>query len=1019
MAGLGVLISNLISQGTSLLPTIRDSILAPSSSSSSSSHDSKLRAIEDDLERLMRTLKRIQATLRDAERREIRDESVQLWLTELREVAYAADDVLDEWHYEQLKAQVEARNASGGNSNKRKLIQIPDDMADQIKEIRSRFDEICKDHKALRLREEDGVRIPEGAKFPIPTGHLPHESNIFGRENEKEEVINRLLADCDKNNLMVLPIVGMGGLGKTTLAQLVYNDVRVSQQFDKQGWVWVFNDFDVTRLTKTILECVSGDGSNLTELSMLQGQLKTEVDGKSVFLVLDDVWNDQNSLWQSLMAPLISAKRVSILVTTRNESVALVVQTVPFFKLGTLPDEQCWQIFQHYALGGFLNIERSNLEELGRKIMNKCRGLPLAVKSIASLLRYENEERWEEILQSEIWEAYPNSEAFAALRISYMQLPEHLKSCLLFCSMFPKGFFYQAGRLIDQWVAQDYVVLRSRMSIEEVGMEYVKELWQRSFLQVAYNQTYKIHDVVHDLLRLISRGAHRDIHVNSPLNITDKICNHLFVDGHSDLIDRHFLPKQLAMLRTLILSFPSKKVPLNVSYLSYVQQLRILEISFGDVSYLLDVDSVNPMGQMKHLRCLVLYRCYIDLESRWRCYIDLEPIWQLLNLRFLVINNCKLKELPKEFGNLANLISLYLICCGINSLPESFSLLNNLEILYIDDPSFEKLPENIGKLVSLRELCLVSCQLQVVPDSLCKLSNLKILTIVSLYTFYRNWRITKLPEAIGNISSLQKLVISSHINHLPPSFSKIYNYCRSIKLDCVVVGKNDGLGWLKDFGSLQGTLCFERLKNFNNLGEVGQKFLVGMHLLKELVIGWNTNCSTIQPALKDRENLLCVCKLGAMPAEEMSLSVLESLQPHANLKQLALSEYPGNMLPAWMGDPLVCASLQTINIYYCINLSSLSFGNLFSLKNFGLSGCKGLSSLHEGSLPSQLEKLDIDMCDNLVSMPVLLRLLSLVELKISRCPKLRSFVMETDGDANYWLPPASCSIKIWDCPLLK
>ncbi|KAJ4793901.1 Disease resistance protein (CC-NBS-LRR class) family [Rhynchospora pubera] len=342
----------------------------------------------------MRMLKRIKATLHNAERRENTDESIQLWLTEkLREVVYAADDVLDEWRYEQLKAQLEDKNASDGNPNKRKLIQIPDGIPDQIKEIRSRFAEICKDRDALHLREEDGVRIPEGVRFPIPTGHLAHESSIFGRENEKEEVINCLLSDCDKYNPMVLPIVGMKGLRKITLAQLVYNDESVHRRFDKLGWVWVSNDFDEKRLTKAILEYFSRDGSKLTELSMLQGQLKIEVSDRSVFFVLDDVCNDQQSLWQSLMAPLISAKRDSILVTTRNQSAALVVQTVLFFKLETLPDEQCWKIFRHYALGGFSNNERLNLEELGRKIMNKCRGLPLAVKSIASLLRYENEER--------------------------------------------------------------------------------------------------------------------------------------------------------------------------------------------------------------------------------------------------------------------------------------------------------------------------------------------------------------------------------------------------------------------------------------------------------------------------------------------------------------------------------------------------------------------------------------------------------------------------------------------------
>ncbi|KAJ3696653.1 hypothetical protein LUZ61_000358 [Rhynchospora tenuis] len=1011
MAGLGGLISNLISRGTSLLPTIQDSLFTPWSSSSSSGHESKLRAIEKDLTRMMRMLKRIQATLRDAERREIRDEAVQLWLTELREVAYAADDVLDEWRYEQIKAQVEARTASDGNFKKRRLILIPDGLADQIKKIRCRFNEICEHHKALQLREEDGVRILEAPSLPSPTSHLCNESSIFGRENEKNEVINLLLSDCNKNNLTILPIVGMGGLGKTTLAQLVYNDERFCQQFDTLGWIWVFNDFDVKRLTKAILESVTEYSSNHTELSLLQGELKTELASKRVFLVLDDVWNDQYSHWQSLMAPFFSAKRVSILVTTRNQSVALTTQTIPYVKLGALPDEQCWKIFQYYALSGFSIIKHQDVLELGRKIMNKCSGLPLAVKSIATLLRYENEERWEEILQSEIWGQDPKNEAFSALRISYIRLPDHLKSCLLFCSMFPKGYFYDENELIDLWIAQNYAVSRGKMSMEEVGSEFIRELRQRSFLDVANyvtsssNKTYKIHDVVHDLLCLISKGAHRELHVDSPVHTTDDICYHLLVEGRSNLIDMHFMPKQLTMLRTLILRYRQTQA-LNDNnghlVLPNIKKLRALEIFVRSEYY-----SPIPIGQMKHLRHLVLYNYNRDLES----------ISQLFHLRSLLLCNCLLKELPKGFGNLLNLKSLSLSRCGIKCLPESFSLHSKLEKLGIwFCHKLEILPKNLGKLVNLRELRIDECPLQALPDSMSELGNLKSLTIDC------SDNNLKLPEAIGNLLNLQELSINAQIDHLPPSFNKLYNNCRSTRLHHVVVGESGGVGWLRNFENFKGTLCFKNLSNLVDLDEVGQNILVAMHNLEGLVLGWDSHLYVIkEPSMRDKNVLFVSITRNSdrMPSEQMSLSILESLQPHRNLKRLAISNYPGNMLPAWMGDSSLCASLQTINLHFCYNLCSLSFGNLGALRNFRLWGPEGLSSLPEDSLPPQLEKLDIYNGYNLISMPVLLRLVSLVELRISSCYKLRPFVMESDHDTKGWLPPTSCSVEIQDCPLLK
>ncbi|KAJ4753132.1 Disease resistance protein (CC-NBS-LRR class) family [Rhynchospora pubera] len=797
---------------------------------------------------------------------------------------------------------------------------------------------------------------------------------------------------------MILPIVGVGGLGKTTLAQLVYNDERFRQHFDRFGWIWVFNDFDVKRFTKAILESVTEYSSNNTELSLLQGELKKELASKRVFLVLDDVWDDQHSHWQSLMVPFFSPKRVSILVTTRNQSVALTTQTISHVKLGALPDEQCWKIFQHYALSGFPNIiKHQDLLELGRRIINKSSGLPLAVKSIATLLRYENEERWEVILQSEIWGEDPKNEAFSALRISYICLPEHLKSCLLFCSMFPKGYFYEENELINLWIAQNYVVSRGKMSMEEIGSEFIRELRQRSFLDLAYsvsssnNQTYKIHDVVHDLLCLISKGAHRELHVDSPVHTTDDICYHLLVEGRSNLIDMHFMPKQLTMLRTLILRYRQMQALNDKNghlVLPNIKRLRALEIFVRSEYY-----SLIPIGQMKHLRHLVLYNYNGDLE----------PICQLFHLRSILLSNCLLKELPKGFGNLVNLKSLSLSRCGIKSLPESFSLHSKLEKLGIwFCHKLEILPKNLGKLVNLRELRIDECPLQALPESMCELSNLKSLTLDCSDNHL------KVPEAIGNLLNLQELSINAQIDYLPPSFNKLYNNCRSTRLHHVVVGESGGVGWLRNFENFKGTLCFENLSNLVDLDEVWQNILVAMHNLEGLVLGWDSHVYVIkEPSMRDKNVLFVSITRSSdrLPSEQMSLSILESLKPHRNLKQLALSS--------------LCASLQTINLHFCYNLCSLSFGNLSALRNFRLWGPKGLSSLPEDSFPPQLEKLDIYNGYNLISMPVLLRLVSLVELRISSCYKLRPFVMESDHDTKSWLPPTFCSVEIQDFPLLK
>ncbi|XP_028554925.1 putative disease resistance protein RGA3 isoform X1 [Dendrobium catenatum] len=426
-----------------------------SSSSSSSSVEPTRGNALDDFQRIMRMLPRIEAVLEDAEEREIQDRSVKLWLSELRCLAYDIDDVIDEYEYDVQTAQMGARaveesyhhgkhkrgdderygqseHVEGLNTLASSSYQVPaisDGMVEKLREIRERFDEIERDQKGLRLREDDGVRRTVSAQNYRLTSSLVDESNIIGRESEKEKIVKLLLSDLHvSNKITVIPVVGMGGVGKTTLAQLIYNDPRIRLYFDLRIWIYVSEDFDLVKLTKEIYRSITNKScEEHVRFDYLQDSIKKELmKFKRTFFVLDDVWNEKQFLWESLKVPFHNAGIVNILLTTRNEKVADVMRTMNYFRLGFLSQHEGWRLFNQYALCGDENLMR-----IGQKIVNKCGGLPLAIKLLGSHLRFErDEDKWMSILESELWDLDPGTnEIFPALKLSYQRMPIHLKPC--------------------------------------------------------------------------------------------------------------------------------------------------------------------------------------------------------------------------------------------------------------------------------------------------------------------------------------------------------------------------------------------------------------------------------------------------------------------------------------------------------------------------------------------------------------------------------------------------------------
>ncbi|XP_028755820.1 putative disease resistance RPP13-like protein 1 [Neltuma alba] len=435
----------------------------------------------------------------------------------------------------------------------------------------------------------------------------------------------------------------MGGIGKTTLAQVVYNNDQVKQKFDLRAWVCVSEEFDVPKITNNIIESVTSHACDMKDLNLLQLDLKEMLCGKKFLIVLDDIWNENYLEWDLLRRPFLSGTKGSkILVTTRSEKVASVVRTLSSYHAGQLSDDDCWLIFAKHACLYMDSVVDSNLESLGRDIVNKCKGLPLVAKTLGGLLRFKRDIRdWNMILKSEMWDlSEEESEILPALRISYHYLSPQLKQCFVYCSMFPKDYEFEKGELILWSMAEGFLETSMKgKTLEEVGEEYLHDLVSRSFFQ--------------PLLQLQSGKGNE---------ITD-MTRHVFC-GEGDF------------------SSISKAKPLRT--------ILVRKECGGFV----------PSNRFSKLKCLRVLSLYNVLSGALP-----DSINKLIHWRYLNLSRTSIKKLPDNLCLLYNQQMLIVRGCdGLTKLPNDMKKLVSLRYLDASHSQLQAMPRGIGELKKLHFL---------------------------------------------------------------------------------------------------------------------------------------------------------------------------------------------------------------------------------------------------------------------------------------------------------------------------
>ncbi|KAL2936602.1 putative disease resistance protein RGA3, partial [Bienertia sinuspersici] len=424
---------------------------------------------ESQLEKLEDTVSTIKALLLDVDsKRQGLTHEGQVWVEKLKDAVYDVDDLLDEFttiaqQHNQMRDAKFSKKVSHFFSHNNKFF-VAFNVSREIKLLREKLDAIAKNHadfgftdvnKPVKRREETCSNISE--------------LDVIGREDEKEVIVGVLLSDSHSSyqNVSFVNIVGIGGLGKTTLAQLVYNDDRIKKVFSKRIWVCVSEEFGVREILGKML------GKEELTLEEMQRKVRTTLERKRFLLVLDDVWNEDHEKWFKLRSFLVSDVSGSkIIVTSRSKKVARAIgESSMMYELRGLSDENSWRLFKRVAFTQ--GEDQADFIEIGQDIVKKCANVPLCIRVIGSLLYDQDESKWLWFRSIDLADM-SDDEGYimSTLMFSYYHLTPKLKSCFSFCSLFPKDYVIQRKLLINLWLAQGLLVTTHQLqSIEDVALE--------------------------------------------------------------------------------------------------------------------------------------------------------------------------------------------------------------------------------------------------------------------------------------------------------------------------------------------------------------------------------------------------------------------------------------------------------------------------------------------------------------------------------------------------------------------
>ncbi|KAK7387141.1 hypothetical protein VNO78_27675 [Psophocarpus tetragonolobus] len=685
----------------------------------------------------------------EAEEYKNRRDRMKKRLMRLREAAFCMEDVIDE--YVILCEEKQQHDDPGCPAL---LCEAVDFIKNHILRLQIAYK--IQDAKSLVRDEKDGFQ----SHFPLEqrpensrgnqnvTWHKLRMDPLFIQEDEvvgfegPMVILKNWLTEGQQQRT-VISVVGMAGLGKTTLAKQVFD--KVHNEFECHALITVSQSYTVegllrdmmNKLCKEKMENPPYDVSSMDRMSLIE-EVRNRLHNKRYVVLFDDVWTE--TFWDDIELALIDDKNGSrVLITTRLEKVSEFCKKsslVEVHMLQPLSKEKSLELLCKKAFGyGFDGCCPKEYEDVGLKIVIKCGCFPLAIVAIGGLLNRKCKTvlEWQQFSQNPSFELERNSELNSVTKIlslSYDDLSYNLRSCLLYFGMYPEDYEVKSGRLIRQWIAEGFVKHEPGKTLEEAAEQYLKELITRSLVQVSSVTTdgkvrgCRVHDSIHEMII----GKMKDT------------CFYEYIDEHNPMVSSE-------IVRRLTIAKASNDLIGGIKR-PYIRSILIFINAESSAHFISGILA-------KYMPLKVL-----DFESAPLFHVP-ENLGNFMHLKYLSFRFTKIESLPKSVGKLLNLETLDIRQTNVSEIPKEISKLRKLRHLLANQMSSIVAKQSLGSMISLQKIPPIPLDDEVVIRELGKLKKLRGLIITSFKEELGN----ALCSSINEMQFLEKLHIDSVDNN--------------------------------------------------------------------------------------------------------------------------------------------------------------------------------------------------------------------------------------------------------------